>query len=140
MENTVKERIMIFLAFKEMKPATFERLCGLSNGTLKQMKNEPRLSNIEKILETFPELNREWLITGQGEMLVPSQSTGNITSNDSTVAANIGGDNQQNSGLVIEVLARQLGEKDRQIQEQQRLTAKSQEQIDRLLGIIEKMS
>lgn len=125
MENTVKERIMIFLAFKEMKPATFERLCGLSNGTLKQMKNEPRLSNIEKILETFPELNREWLLTGEGEML-----------NNTVIGdGNIKGDNNNWTNVNTDsALLRAI----EAIGEQQKITAKSQEQIDRLIGIIEK--
>lgn len=140
MEQTVKERIIIFINAIGITPSAFERRAKLSNGYLNQLRNSPSPSKITDIINAFPELNKNWLLTGEGEMLVPSQTTGNITSNDSTVAANIGGDNQQNSGLVIEVLARQLGEKDRQIQEQQRLTAKSQEQIDRLLGIIEKMS
>lgn len=127
MENTVKERIMIFLDFKDMKPATFERLCGLSNGTLKQMKNEPRLSNIEKILETFPELNREWLLTGNGEML-----------NNTVIGeGNIKGDN--NNWTNVNTDSALIGAIDA-LREQQKLTAKSQEQIDRLLGIIEKMS
>lgn len=127
MENTVKERIMIFLEFKAMKPATFERLCGLSNGTLKQMKNEPRLSNIEKILETFPELNREWLLTGNGEML-----------NNTVIGdGNIKGDN--NNWTNVNTDSALIGAIDA-LREQQKLTAKSQEQIDRLLGIIEKMS
>lgn len=127
MENTVKERIMIFIEFKAMKPATFERLCGLSNGTLKQMKNEPRLSNIEKILETFPELNREWLLTGNGEML-----------NNTVIGeGNIKGDN--NNWTNVNTDSALIGAIDA-LREQQKLTAKSQEQIDRLLGIIEKMS
>ena len=118
---------MIFIEFKAMKPATFERLCGLSNGTLKQMKNEPRLSNIEKILETFPELNREWLLTGNGEML-----------NNTVIGeGNIKGDN--NNWTNVNTDSALIGAIDA-LREQQKLTAKSQEQIDRLLGIIEKMS
>jgi len=47
-------------------------------------------------------------------------------SGDNNIAANINGNNQQNSGAVIDALTHQLDEKDRQ--------------IDRLLGIIEKMN
>lgn len=50
-----------------------------------------------------------------------------------TVANNINGDNQQNSGVVINALIRQLDEKDLQV-------AKSQQQIDRLLTIIENLN
>ena len=127
MENTVKQRIMIFLEFKDMKPATFERICGLSNGTLRQMKNEPRLSNVEKILEAFPELNKTWLLTGEGEML-----NGTVIGD-----GNIRGDNNNWTNVNTDsALLRAI----EAIGEQQKITAKSQEQIDRLLGLIEKMS
>ncbi|MBR4562211.1 MAG: hypothetical protein IKO23_09870 [Bacteroidales bacterium] len=125
MENTVKERIMIFLDFKDMKPATFERLCGLSNGYLNQLKKEPSLSKIEKILETFPELNKEWLMTGEGQML-----NGTVIGD-----GNIKGDNNNWTNVNTDsALLRAI----EAIGEQQKITAKSQEQIDRLIGIIEK--
>ncbi len=57
-----------------------------------------------------------------------------IASGDNrTIANNINGDNLQNSGIVINALIHQLDEKDRQV-------AKSQEQIDRLITIIENMN
>lgn len=68
MENTVKQRIMLFIQKKGIKVGTFERMCGLSNAYLKSVINSPSLSKIEKICETFPELNKDWLITGNGEM------------------------------------------------------------------------
>lgn len=125
MENTVKERIMIFIGFKGLKPATFERLCGLSNGYLNQLKKEPSLSKIEKILETFPELNKEWLTTGEGPML-----------NNTVIGdGNIKGDNNNWTNVNTDsALLRAI----EAIGEQQKITAKSQEQIDRLIGIIEK--
>lgn len=127
MEQTVKERIMIFIEFKNMKPATFERMAGLSNGYLKQLKNSPSISMIEKILETFPEINKEWLLTGEGEMLR------DVVIGD----GNIKGDNNNWTNVNTDsALLRAI----EAIGEQQKITAKSQEQIDRLLGIIEKMS
>lgn len=68
MENTVKQRIMLFIQMKGIKVGTFERMCGLSNAYLKSVNNSPSLSKIDKICETFPELNKDWLITGRGEM------------------------------------------------------------------------
>ena len=68
MENTVKQRIMLFIQMKGIKVGTFERMCGLSNAYLKSINNSPSLSKIDKICETFPELNKDWLITGRGEM------------------------------------------------------------------------
>lgn len=127
MEQTVKERIMIFIESKNMKPATFERMAGLSNGYLKQLKNSPSISMIEKILETFPEINKEWLLTGEGEMLR------DVVIGD----GNIRGDNNNWTNVNTDAALLRAIEA---IGEQQKITAKSQEQIDRLLGLIEKMS
>lgn len=127
MEQTVKERIMIFIESKNMKPSTFERMAGLSNGYLKQLKNSPSISMIEKILETFPEINKEWLLTGEGKMLR------DVVIGD----GNIRGDNNNWTNVNTDsALLRAI----EAIGEQQKITAKSQEQIDRLLGLIEKMS
>jgi len=67
-ETSVKQRLTLFIKTKGLKPATFERMCGFSNGYLKSLKKQPSLSKIEKICEVFPELNKDWLITGRGDM------------------------------------------------------------------------
>jgi transcriptional regulator with XRE-family HTH domain len=103
--------------------------CGKSKqyfSDLKKEKSSVSLSFLDELCEKYP-VNKDYLITGEGSpLLIESPISGNY-------ASNIGGDNTQNGGQIIEALARQLEEKDKQI-------AKSQEQIDRLLGIIEKMS
>lgn len=47
--------------------------------------------------------------------ITPNEFFGWPVGEGGVVASNIGGDNQQNAGLVIEVLAGQLREKDKQI-------------------------
>lgn len=69
MEQTVKQRITAFLDKKDIKTATFERLSGLSNGYLKQLRKEPSREKIEGILKAYPELNEDWLKKGEGNML-----------------------------------------------------------------------
>lgn len=69
---TVKERINEFIKFKKISLRGFESQCGLSNGYLRQLRNSPTADKIETILSAFPELNREWLMTGEGEMLKES--------------------------------------------------------------------
>lgn len=95
---------------------------------IKQGKHGISKKLAELINKNYPDFPVSWLLTGEGDIQV-----GNTVGDESNVANNIGGDNLQNSGAVIEALANQLKEKDRQI-------AKSQEQIDRLLSIIEKMN
>lgn len=69
MEKTVKQRIEEFLTLKQMRPGRFEKLCGLSNGYLRQLRRSPTADKLEIMLSTFPEINRDWLLNGEGEML-----------------------------------------------------------------------
>ena len=66
---------------------------------------------LEAIKNNLPEINSLWLISGEGEMLKT--------------------DEKPESAIVISLLAA--------LKEAQAQNAKSQEQIDRLLGIIEKL-
>lgn len=66
---TIKERIMKFITHKGLDTAVFERKAGLSNGAVYKMGDGTRRSTIDKISVVFPELNRDWLITGKGNML-----------------------------------------------------------------------
>lgn len=78
---------MRFIESQGLKKATFERLCGLSNGAVDKMGENTRRKTIDAISNTFPTLNTTWLLTGEGEML--KQPTGNTvtvgTAQQSTV-------------------------------------------------------
>ena len=66
---TVKERIIKFIEFKKISLRGFETRCGLSNGYLRQLRSSPTADKMEMIFSAFPEMRREWLMTGEGEML-----------------------------------------------------------------------
>lgn len=71
MSNTVS-RIKEFIDFKGLSVRKFEETVGFSNGAFAtQYKNNKSIGSdkIENILCSFPELNTEWLLTGNGEML-----------------------------------------------------------------------
>lgn len=70
METSVKERIITFIKDKNLSVKGFESACGLSNGYLRQLKNSPTVDKVEKIISAYPELNRDWLLRGEGNMLV----------------------------------------------------------------------
>lgn len=82
--------------------------------------------------------SEEWLLTGKGSMLSdPNKGTVTVGDNNNSVAAGIGCvfSPSNTDALISEIVAqRKLTE------EAQRQNAKSQEQIDRLLSIIEKSS
>lgn len=66
----VKERIILFVGTKEMPIKAFEELCGLSNGYVSSMRKGFGSEKLNNVLFAFPELNRNWLLFGEGEMLV----------------------------------------------------------------------
>lgn len=121
----VNSRILEFVSAKGLSIAEFERLCGLSNGYVRKVKNSLGKRGLSDILRKFPELNSDWLLTGKGEMLNPSISQSVNGSHNTTVAGN---GNQVNVSALIEELAAQ-----------RKLTEKAQEQVDRLLSLMEKM-
>jgi hypothetical protein len=86
---------------------------------------EVSLGVIKKIIEKFPQVSTHWLLTGEGEMLRPSVNQNNIE-----------GDNIQGHTVTVnkshaDKLLDLLKTKDEQL-------IKSQEQIDRLIGLLEK--
>ena len=70
METSVKQRLEQFIKFKNLSANKFEKLCGLSVRYIANLKKSPSPEIIKKILLTFPELNRIWLLTGEGDMVV----------------------------------------------------------------------
>lgn len=128
MEITVKQRLIEFLKFKGIGQAKFEKRIGAGNGFVNNIVKGIGAEKMNIIQREFPELNTEWLLYGEGEMLKPQQS---ISGDHNTQVAGHG--NNVNS---TEALSKALDE----IAEHRKLLAKSQEQIDRLLAIIEKLN
>lgn len=74
MDDNIKNRIIKFLAYLEIGQGKFEKNCGISNGTVNNIKDGVSSPNISKIVKRYPELNLEWLITGNGTMLKSDDS------------------------------------------------------------------
>ena len=69
MENKIKERFKDFLKHLSISQRKFEANCGISNGTVNNIRDGISSPNLEKILNRYPELSMDWLIAGKGEML-----------------------------------------------------------------------
>jgi len=65
----MKERLIEFLSYIEIGQTKFEEKVGLSRGFVNKLQDNPTVKTIEKILTAYPELNKDWLIEGKGEML-----------------------------------------------------------------------
>lgn len=64
-----KDRINALISYLKISRAEFERRAGLSNGYTRNLGGVPGAEKLESILRTFPEVSRDWLLTGEGEML-----------------------------------------------------------------------
>ena len=80
MEETVKDRLTRFRQYKKLGQGKFEKLSGLSNGYLTQLRKAPGSEKLQRILCAFPDLNRTWLLTGEGDMLTGGQAEQTIQS------------------------------------------------------------
>ena len=70
LSNRIKERLISFIEAKSLTKSGFEKKCGLSNGYINNFKGNLGSEKLEAILTTFPELSREWLLFGDGDMLL----------------------------------------------------------------------
>lgn len=66
---SLKDRITKFIEYKDISRSTFEKSCGLSNAYTRNIKENIGSAKLEQILNAYPELNRVWLLTGEGAML-----------------------------------------------------------------------
>ena len=69
--ETVKERLAIFLKKKKISQSKFEKMCGMSNGYVNNMKSSISPEKLSNVAKQFPELNIGWLLVGEelgGEM------------------------------------------------------------------------
>ena len=67
--NSVQSRLIAFIDFLNLNKSNFEQSIGKSNGFVDKVSDKIRPSSIKAILEVYPELNRDWLLYGEGEML-----------------------------------------------------------------------
>lgn len=75
MSDTLK-RIKQFIDYKGLNVRTFEISVGFSNGAFaSQLKNERTIGvdKLENILNFYPELDANWVLTGRGRMLLETQ-------------------------------------------------------------------
>lgn len=84
----MKERIYMIISHYKISARALERMCGLSGGYVKNMRNELGGRKLEDVLNAFPETIREWLTLGTGETLRTPQNAVNI----------LNGNNNTNNG------------------------------------------
>ena len=117
--SNVKERLIFFLDSKRISKAEFGRQIGVSNAFVTSIKNSISPEKLQKIKDSYPELNVEWLLTGEGAMLIGDVNGGNnAIGKESKVIVN---ESETISNLISVI-------------------KKEQEQKDRMLSIIEDLT
>lgn len=81
MKSTVKERLEFFLKSKKISNSEFGRRVGACASYVASIRKSISPDKIEGIAENWPDLNIEWLLTGEGEML-KTQSTHTVVTGD----------------------------------------------------------
>lgn len=80
----LQERLNEYLREKSLTFRDFERMCNLSNGTAARLRETTRKSTFDRIAISC-DLNIDWLLTGEGEMIVEGKDTeGSLSSSDET--------------------------------------------------------
>lgn len=129
----VKDRIKAILEYYNLsvnefvtqtKVKTGQAVYDLLSGKTKSISS----SMEDKILSCFQDVNRAWLLTGEGEMIKPSVQQTLNGDNNTQIAGN------NNRINVPSTLDKAINE----IAEQRKLVAKAQEQIDRLISLLER--
>lgn len=82
--NTPTERILHFIELKGISKRKFCTQAGLSTGFLNTV-NDIGSNKLINILNTYPEINPTWLLTGDGDMLNQKCTIGPNTVSDSSV-------------------------------------------------------
>lgn len=75
MANPIKDRTIQFVKYKGIKMREFEQKCDLSSGYITSMRKGMGPEKLNNVLNAYPELNRDWLLYGEGSMLKDSEKT-----------------------------------------------------------------
>lgn len=126
----MKERIKYFIKSIGISVALFEKNCGLSNGSVNKMADGTRTTTLDNISKAYPQLNMNWLKTGEGEML-NSEINQSVEGNNNTSVA--GNSNNVNSSSTIDKAIDEISA-------QRKLTEKAMAQIEKLVDIINQLS
>ena len=123
---TIKDRILQFLSAENIAKAQFERQCGFSNGYINSIKEGIGAEKLERILREYPVLSREWLLSGVGEMYIADREISKVAEEDTL-------DGAKSFQLLSSITKSLINE----ISAQRRVTEKAQEQIDRIITLLE---
>ena len=75
---TISERLIAFIHSEGLSMCEFERIISAGNGYVARIRKSIKPSRIAVISSKFPQLNIQWLLNGEGEMLQNMQQVNEI--------------------------------------------------------------
>lgn len=122
----------------------FAMRAGLSPSFIKNFGGVLRPQTKAKLEKAYPDLNIDWLLTGEGEMLKPTDQSPVIITNNKTIIGNnsgncAGGDISLEVGkssyqAIISALRAELAAKEKEIERQQEMINKLIDKITQNYG------
>lgn len=138
MDKSVKDRTIEFVKYKGITMKSFELKCGLSTGYVTSMRKGFGTDKLNNVLTAFPELNRDWLLYGEGDMLKGNISQTSHGDNSPNIAGN--GNNVNTSPLPTSpTLDKALDEISAMRKLLETAIQNNKEQADKFFAIIERM-
>jgi hypothetical protein len=146
----MKERLIEFLSYLKIGQTKFEEKVGLSRGFVNNIGENITSAPLKKIMEKHPELNINWLKTGEGKMIKPISQQNKVNANNGIVGIQGDGNNITNNDIsaikeLMMPIYSLMEDKDEQIDKLNEHVAgiinilkSKDEQINKLIGIIEK--
>lgn len=74
MDNNVKSRLIRYIKSKKMTQKEFISSIQLSNGYINSIRKSISPEVLSRIQSKYPDLNRDWLLYGEGEMTVGDEA------------------------------------------------------------------
>lgn len=101
-KSPIKQRILLFLAYKGVSPYEFYKNSGVTRGVLAQ-NNGISEDNLSRFISYFPTINLVWLMSGQGDMELANQESGGIIEKQESMQEI--SHNSSNTSIVGELVA-----------------------------------
>lgn len=134
----IQKRLNEFLNVQAISSMSeFERICQLGQGSGSKITANSYPNTFQRISSAFPELNIDWLKTGNGEMLKEKVQTVNNHVGQNVYGANGNGNNVRvNCQSELSTLIDIVNTHNVAMERMQTLLDASQKQIDELISII----
>ena len=67
--SQIRQNLLTFLNYRQESKSDFYKKSNLSNGFIDKLGDRLSIKSQSRISKAYPELNINWLLTGEGEML-----------------------------------------------------------------------